>query len=64
VRAQYSLGFISSNAVQDGSWRKVEVRLTPTHLQTLRIRSRRGYYAPLKDVPPTAILGGSPRGQE
>ena len=63
VRAQYSLGFISSNAVQDGSWRKVEVRLTPSHLQALRIRARRGYYAPLKDVPPTAILGG-PRGRE
>jgi Ca-activated chloride channel family protein len=62
VRAQYSLGFISSNAVHDGSWRKVEVRLTPGHLQALRIRSRRGYYAPLRDVPPTAILGGAPRG--
>jgi Ca-activated chloride channel family protein len=64
VRAQYSLGFISSNASHDGSWRKVEVRLTPTHLQALRLRARRGYYAPLKDVPPTAILGGAPRGRE
>jgi Ca-activated chloride channel family protein len=55
VRAQYSLGFVSSNAVQDGTWRKVDVRLTPTHLQALRVRARRGYYAPLKDLPPTAV---------
>ena len=55
VRAQYSLGFVSSNVVQDGTWRKVDVRLTPTHLQALRVRARRGYYAPLKDLPPTAV---------
>ena len=60
VRAQYSLGFVSSNTVHDGAWRKVEVRLNPGHLQTLRVRARRGYYAPLRDVPPTAILGGRP----
>lgn len=60
VRAQYSLGFISTNTTHDGSWRKVEVRLNPSHLQALRVRARRGYYAPLRDVPPTAILGGGP----
>ena len=60
VRAQYSLGFVSTNTTHDGSWRKVEVRLNPSHLQTLRVRARRGYYAPLRDVPPTAILGGRP----
>jgi Ca-activated chloride channel family protein len=60
VRAQYSLGFVSTNTTHDGSWRKVEVRLNPSHLHTLRVRARRGYYAPLRDVPPTAILGGRP----
>ena len=60
VRAQYSLGFVSTNTTHDGSWRKVDVRLNPSHLQTLRVRARRGYYAPLRDVPPTAILGGRP----
>jgi Ca-activated chloride channel homolog len=63
VRAQYSLGFISSNTTHDGAWRKVEVRLTPAHLHSLRVRARRGYYAPLRDVPPTAILGGRPGAQ-
>lgn len=56
VRAQYSLGFVSSNAQQDGTWRQVEVRLKPGHLQTLRVRARKGYYAPLKDVPPSAVI--------
>ena len=55
VRAQYSLGFVSSNIERDGTWRRVEVRLTPSHLQTLRVRARKGYYAPLKELPPTAF---------
>jgi VWFA-related protein len=55
VRAQYSLGFVSSNVAQDGTWRHVEVRLTPNHLQTLRVRSRKGYYAPLREAPPAAF---------
>jgi Ca-activated chloride channel family protein len=63
VRAQYSLGFVSTNTSHDGSWRKVDVRLNPSHLQTLRVRSRRGYYAPLRDVPPTAVLGDRPGAQ-
>jgi Ca-activated chloride channel family protein len=63
VRAQYSLGFVSTNTTHDGSWRKVDVRLNPSHLQTLRVRSRRGYYAPLRDVPPTAVLGDRPGAQ-
>lgn len=46
VRAQYSLGFTSTNQAKDGTWRELEVRLVPEHLQDLRVRSRRGYYAP------------------
>ena len=55
VRAQYSLGFVSSNIERDGTWRRVEVKLTASHLQALRVRSRKGYYAPLKELPPTAF---------
>jgi Ca-activated chloride channel family protein len=47
VRAQYNLGFTSSNARKDGTWRKLEVRLTGSHLQGLKVRSRKGYFAPL-----------------
>jgi len=46
VRAQYSLGFTSTNPAKDGSWRRLEVRLVPPHLQDLRVRARKGYYAP------------------
>ena len=54
VRAQYSLGFVSTNLAQDGTWREVEVKLLPAHLQALRVRARKGYYAPLREAPPTA----------
>ena len=50
VRAQYSLGFTSSNAKKDGRWRRLEVRLTGSHLQGLKVRARRGYFAPLADA--------------
>lgn len=59
VRAQYSLGFTSSNALRDGTWRKLEVRLVPEHLQHLRVRSRKGYYAPFREEPPAASRPGS-----
>jgi hypothetical protein len=45
VRAQYSLGFISSDAKKDGTWRKLDVRLLGDKLQNLTIRTRKGYYA-------------------
>jgi Ca-activated chloride channel family protein len=47
IRAQYSLGFTSRNARKDGTWRKIEVRLVGSHLQGLKVRSRKGYFAPL-----------------
>ena len=45
VRAQYSLGFISTDAKRDGTWRKLDVRLLGDKLQNLTIRTRKGYYA-------------------
>jgi Ca-activated chloride channel family protein len=50
VRAQYSLGYVSSNTRKDGTWRKLEVRLTGPHMQHLDIRTRQGYYAPYTDL--------------
>jgi Ca-activated chloride channel homolog len=48
IRAQYSLGFTSSNSRKDGTWRRLEVRLKGHHLQDFRVRSRKGYFAPLR----------------
>ena len=47
VRAQYNLGFSSTNAARDGTWRRIEVRLTDPDRRGLKIRSRQGYFAPL-----------------
>jgi Ca-activated chloride channel homolog len=46
IRAQYMLGFTSTNVAKDGRWRRVEVRTRRSDLRGARIRSRRGYFAP------------------
>ena len=46
VRAQYTLGYLSTNEETDGAWRRVEVKITRPDAKGLRIRARRGYYAP------------------
>jgi Ca-activated chloride channel family protein len=45
IRAQYTLGYLSTNEKTDGAWRKVEVKVAR---KDLRIRSRKGYFAPFK----------------
>jgi Ca-activated chloride channel family protein len=42
IRAQYTLGYLSTNEKTDGTWRKVEVKIGR---KDLRVRSRRGYFA-------------------
>jgi VWFA-related protein len=46
IRAQYTLGYVSTNSVVDGAWREVEIRLRDG--QHRRIRARKGYYAPYR----------------
>jgi Ca-activated chloride channel family protein len=48
IGAQYSLGYLSSNQRADGSWRKVEIKLARPGLKDLRIRTRKGYFAPYR----------------
>ncbi len=50
IRAQYALGYVSSNTRQDGSWRKVEIKLLNPAASGLKIRTRKGYFAPLKQA--------------
>jgi len=45
IRGQYHLGYLSTNTVKDGAWRKVEIRVTRPDL---RVRSRKGYFGPYK----------------
>ena len=49
VRAQYTLGYVSTNPRRDGQWRTVEIRLREP--RDRRVRSRRGYFAPLAPGP-------------
>jgi Ca-activated chloride channel family protein len=48
IRAQYSIGFVSTNEKTDGAWRKVELRVVRKDGKDLRVRSRKGYFAPYK----------------
>ena len=43
IRAQYTVGYLSTNEKRDGTWRKVDVK--PLR-KDLRVRARKGYFGP------------------
>lgn len=46
LRQQYIVSYSPSNIARDGSFRKIEVKVEGEPRKDLRIRHRRGYYAP------------------
>ena len=50
IRAQYSLGYHSTNEATDGKWRKVEIKVRRPDLKDLKIQTRKGYFAPYKEA--------------
>jgi hypothetical protein len=48
IRAQYVLGYASTNSKTDGAWRKVEIKVRRPDLRDVRVQSRKGYFAPYK----------------
>jgi Ca-activated chloride channel family protein len=52
IRAQYTMGYVSTNDRADGAWRRVELRITRKDGRDLRIRSRKGYFAAYKKPSP------------
>jgi len=48
IRAQYSLGYVSTNTRTDGAWRKVEIKVKRANAKDLKIQSRKGYFAPFR----------------
>ena len=44
LESQYSLGYISSNRLKDGTWRSISLRIK--NRPYLIVRARQGYYAP------------------
>ncbi len=51
IDQRYLLGYVSSNPRPDGTWRSVEIKLTRPELRQVKIRTRKGYYAPYRPVP-------------
>ena len=45
IQAQYTIGYVSTNEKTDGTWRKIEIKVTCPDSKSLRVRSRKGYYA-------------------
>jgi Ca-activated chloride channel homolog len=50
IAARYSLGYVSSDARTDGTWRGVEIKLLRRDLKGIRLRTRAGYFAPYKET--------------
>jgi VWFA-related protein len=48
LRSQYNLGYTPTNALQDGGYRKLEIKSK----QSYKIQSRAGYYATAREPPP------------
>jgi VWFA-related protein len=46
LRQQYLLAYEPKNEATDGSFRKLEIRVVNRNVKDLKIRHRRGYYAP------------------
>ena len=47
LRNQYVLGYVSTDRVKDGKWRKIKVKLNPPRgLPRLHVYAKTGYYAP------------------
>ena len=45
IQAQYTIGYVSTNEKTDGSWRKIEIKITCPDSKSMRVRARKGYYA-------------------
>jgi Ca-activated chloride channel family protein len=43
IKAQYHLGYASTNLTRDGAWRKVEIKVKRADV---KLRTRKGYFAP------------------
>ncbi len=48
IAARYSLAYTSTDVRENGAWRDVDIRLKRPDLKGARLRTRDGYFAPLK----------------
>jgi len=48
LNSRYTLGYVSTNAVKDGTFRKVQVSVTAPGVSGVKVRTRPGYFAPIR----------------
>ena len=48
IHGQYLLGYVPTNVLRDGKWRKVEIKLKNPPSHKVQLRTREGYFAPSK----------------
>jgi VWFA-related protein len=48
ISARYTLGYVSTRTVSDGKWRKLEVKVKGDRAKGAKVRTRSGYYAPIR----------------
>lgn len=48
LNSRYTIGYVPSNPRKDGSWRKVQVRVNAPEVRSLKVRTRPGYFAPVR----------------
>ncbi len=48
LAGRYTLGYVSTNGAADGKWRKVEVKVNAPEVRNLKVRTRPGYFAPVR----------------
>lgn len=48
IKGQYVLGYVPTNVARDGKWRKVEIKVKRPASERLLLRTREGYFAPVK----------------
>jgi Ca-activated chloride channel homolog len=49
LEGRYILGYVSTNPKMDGTWRPLDVKITRTDAKNVKIRSRKGYFAPYRE---------------
>ncbi len=48
IASRYTLGYVSTNRAADGRWRKVQVKTTAPGAEVAKVRTRPGYFAPIR----------------
>lgn len=51
LRSRYILGYLPEDTASDGRWREVSIRVSERTAKGLKVRARKGYYAPFVETP-------------